>query len=575
MPDYLRAAAYCRVSTDREDQANSLASQRQYFADYIKNRQGWLLFNVYFDEGISGTQTKNRAGFHSMIADAAQGKIDLILTKEVSRFARNTVDTLSYTRKLKELGIGVIFTIDNIDTRDSDGELRLTIMASIAQEESRKTSERVKWGQKRRMEQGIVFGRDLLGYTVENGKLSVNEAEVPAVRAIFHKFTTEHKGTHVIARELLSEGICPKYADQWSNASILRILKNEKYAGDLYQKKTITPDYLTHKKIPNHKHEDMVCLSDHHTPIIDRELWNRTQEELRLRSHITKEKSRYSSRYWCSGKLFCGVCGHRYVSRTGKRKDGTISHSWRCSEAAAHGFRKTDSLNSPIGCSNPSINEQALLTCMQSCLREVFAAIGKAKTESFQKEILKEIQTLPRPFQPIPDTPNIEKEILHLQTKKRKITDLYLDGLITKDDLKQQNLWYDKKLTDLKHTLNTSHKNNDISDSPFSYTDLIMDCQAALTEILDFSKPSAPFLETPFPLSLYQELLSKIILYPDKSLHLWLNGLPFTFHLKIQTHGKQDRFTTDILHMEILPQNRTFQNQSQNYPVSICSPPPR
>ena len=150
----LKTAAYCRVSTDKDDQANSLASQRNYFAEYIRNHEGWILNSVYYDEGISGTQTKKRAGFNAMMEAAFRGEIDLILTKEVSRFARNTVDTLSYTRRLREIGVGVIFTIDNIDTRDSDGELRLTIMASIAQEESRKTSERVKWGQKRRMEQG-------------------------------------------------------------------------------------------------------------------------------------------------------------------------------------------------------------------------------------------------------------------------------------------------------------------------------------------------------------------------------------------------------------------------------------
>ena len=162
----LRVSAYARVSTDKEDQTNSLASQKNYFAEYITRHKNWKLNKVYYDEGISGTQTKKRMGFQEMIQDAMNGEMDLILTKEVSRFSRNTVDTISYTRQLKDAGVGVLFTIDNIDTRDLDGELRLTIMASIAQEESRKTSERVKWGQKRSMEQGVVFGRDLLGYTV-------------------------------------------------------------------------------------------------------------------------------------------------------------------------------------------------------------------------------------------------------------------------------------------------------------------------------------------------------------------------------------------------------------------------
>ena len=183
----LRVAAYCRVSTDKEDQANSLISQKSYFAEYIRRQTGWVLSKVYADDGYSGTQTKKRVGFNAMIEDAMRGQIDLILTKEVCRFARNTVDTLFYTRKLKEKGVGVIFTIDHIDTRDSDGELRLTLMASIAQEESRKTSERVKWGQKRRMEQGVVFGGDLLGYTVSGGVLSRNEEDARIVRAIFHQ----------------------------------------------------------------------------------------------------------------------------------------------------------------------------------------------------------------------------------------------------------------------------------------------------------------------------------------------------------------------------------------------------
>ena len=166
-----RVAAYVRVSTDNDEQTSSYELQKNYYTEYIKAQPGWEFVGIYDDEGISGTQTAKRAGFNRMIHDATLGAIDLILTKEVSRFARNTVDTLSYTRKLKESGIGVIFTNDNIDTREPDGELRLTIMASIAQEESRKTAERVKWGQKRKMEQGVVFGRDLVGYKVNNGIL--------------------------------------------------------------------------------------------------------------------------------------------------------------------------------------------------------------------------------------------------------------------------------------------------------------------------------------------------------------------------------------------------------------------
>lgn len=254
------------------------------------------------------------------------GKFNLILTKEVSRFARNTVDTLSYTRKLKEAGVGVIFTIDNIDTRDSDGELRLTIMASLAQEESRKTSERVKWGQQRRMEQGVVFGRDMLGYTVKNGNLFINPEEVPIVKAIFHKYTNEGKGVHVIARELIEEGLRTKRISLWSNTVILQVLRNEKYVGDLCQKKTFTPDYLTHKKKYNRGNEEKIYIKDHHEAIIDRDLWNRTQAELKRRSPSADQRSRHSNHYWCSGKICCGECGSRFVSRTKKLTTGTYRH---------------------------------------------------------------------------------------------------------------------------------------------------------------------------------------------------------------------------------------------------------
>lgn len=287
-----KIAAYCRVSTDKGEQAQSLASQQRYFDKYIRQHSDWELVNVYFDEGISGTQTRKRAGFNRMIDDAMDGKIDLILTKEVSRFARNTVDALAYTRMLRERRVGVIFILDNIDTRDCDGELRLTLMASLAQEESRKISERVKWGQLRRMEQGVVFGRDLLGYTVQNGQIFINDAESPIVRQIFHKYTEEGKSARRIAAELLEEGFTPKYAARWSPGVIIKILRNEKYAGDLCQKKTITPDYLTHRKASNHGEEEFIFIKNHHPPIIDRELWERTQAELARRARRRPGKTR-------------------------------------------------------------------------------------------------------------------------------------------------------------------------------------------------------------------------------------------------------------------------------------------
>ncbi len=531
----LRVAAYCRVSTDKDDQTNSLISQRKYFADYITHHDDWVLSDVYYDEGISGTQTKKRAGFNAMIEEAMQGEIDLILTKEVCRFARNTVDTLSYTRKLKDNGVGVIFIIDNIDIRDSDGELRLTIMASIAQEESRKTSERVKWGQKRRMEQGIVFGRDLIGYNVRNGELAINEEEVPVVRAIFHKYTNEGKGTHVIARELFEEGLRPKRVKLWSATVILRALRNEKYVGDLCQKKTFTPNYLTHAKKYNRGNEEMVYLKDHHEPIIDRDLWNRTQEELLRRAPTEEMKSKHSNRYWCSGKLYCEMCGQRYVSRTKKLKNGTTYKAWRCYAAANHGTSKVSEDGEVIGCDNGSINERALLTCVYYCICQL-----QTNQKELKKEILQEIKAIKGITDKKLDIKRITEKMENLNAKKRKAIDLMLDGLITKADLQEQTKWYDEQLAELSELLSNSQSKD---KEQAKQIDVFEQYITALDEIMTFDETNE---------SLYREILDKMVIYHDNTVEVWLKCVPFGMKLTIHSYGKNEDYTTDILNMEII-----------------------
>lgn len=275
-----RVAAYCRVSTEKEEQVQSFESQCVFFQCYIEGKEDWEFYKVFADEGLSGTSTKKREQFNRMIAEARQGKFDLIITKEISRFARNTLDSIYYTRELRKEGVGVLFLNDGINTLEGDAELRLSIMASIAQEESRKTSERVKWGQKRRMEEGVVFGRSMLGYDVKKGKMYVNEEGAKVVRKIFYKFVEERKSTHAIARELLEEGIYPMRSKKWRNTVILRILQNEKYCGDLVQKKTFTPDYLSHEKKYNRGEEEFIIIKNHHEPIISRELFEQAERIL-------------------------------------------------------------------------------------------------------------------------------------------------------------------------------------------------------------------------------------------------------------------------------------------------------
>lgn len=470
MDSKLRVAAYCRVSTQQDEQINSLNSQRDYFARYISQHDGWEFVGVYYDEGISGTQTRNRAGFNRMLADAAKGKMDLILTKEVSRFARNTVDTLNCTRQLRQQGVGVFFTTDNLDTRQPDGELRLTIMAGIAQEESRKTSERVKWGQRRRMEAGVVFGRDLLGYTVKKGVLFVNEQEAWIVQRIFHKYTNEGKGVHRIASELTAEGIRPKRSRQWSDAIVLKILKNEKYVGDLCQKKTYTPDYLTHCRKTNDGSEEKVYLVNHHQAIIGRDLWERTQQELECRGKGRKVNNRYSNRYWCSGRLYCASCRKPYVSRTIRRKDGSCYQSWRCYAAAHSGSSKITADGRKSGCSNPSYNDVTLRVCMQYCLSRICA-----DKETISNEICKEI--------------------------------VAIRGSAAKNSLER--------------------------------------CAAAIDAMLHADGDNE---------LLYRELLRKMVLYPDHSVDVYLQGLSSGIRLTVRTSGRRERYRAEVTDMDMVQQ---------------------
>ena len=234
-------AAYCRVSTDKDDQANSYEAQQRYFREFIERNPDWSLYQIYADEGFSGTSTRKRTQFNRMIADAYDGKFTLILTKEISRFSRNILDTITYTRDLKQIGVGVYFFTENLNTLNPESEMMLTFMGTLAQEESRRTSARVKWGQSRQMEQGVVFGHSLLGYDVQGGKMTINEVEAELVQLIFRKYVIERKGTSTIARELRDAGYRTKTGNpQWRANHIIKILHNEKYVGDLIQKKSCT-----------------------------------------------------------------------------------------------------------------------------------------------------------------------------------------------------------------------------------------------------------------------------------------------------------------------------------------------
>jgi DNA invertase Pin-like site-specific DNA recombinase len=542
-PQKLRVAAYARVSTDDEDQANSYASQVRYFTEYIKSHEEWIFAGIYADEGISGTNTKKRHNFNRMISDAENGMIDYILTKEVSRFARNTVDTLSITRSLKKRGVYVRFLNDNIDTSDNDGELRLSIMSTIAQDESRKTSERVKWGQKRRMEQGVVFGRDMLGYTVKGGKLYLNEEEAEIVRLIFHKFTNEGKGTHVIARELREAGIRPMRVKEWSNTVILRLLRNEKYVGDLCQKKTYTPDFLSHEKKYNRGAEEQVYIKDHHPEIaiIDRDLWDRTQAELARRSPSEENKKKHSNRYWCSGKLICGECGGSFCSRVKHLKGGSLYKSWRCLESARHGLPKSDTYGDSIGCTGKSIGDRTLRYLTAYAVNVIVD-----NREDFVKRLSFIVKTLLATAPKELDKGQIQKKIDSLRKKKFQIIDLAAEGMITKADLKEQNELYTQQIEELTLKLTEAQNKAIESNGQAKKFDDYIDRINELTHV-----------EADDDRALHNAL-EKAVIYNNGSIDIYLTFAPVCIRIWYKTSGKMDFFKIEVINHEIINQDGLF-----------------
>ena len=509
----MKVAAYCRVSTDKDDQANSFNSQQRYFREYIGRQPDWELYHVYADEGITGTSTKKRAAFNRMIGDARREKFQLILTKEVSRFSRNILDTISYTRELKGLGVGVVFMNDGINSLDPDAELRLSIMGSMAQEESRKTSSRVKWGQTRRMEQGVVFGRSLLGYDVKDGKMTVNQEGAEVIRQIFYKYGVEKKGTSVIARELREAGHKTMTGNvKWSNSHIVKILKNEKYVGDLVQKKTITPDYLSHAKKYNHGEEELVVIQDHHEPIIDRDLWDTVQAELKKRDRNGKLGTGHSNRYVFSGKIKCGECGASFVSRQKKRKDGTSYKRWGCFTATTEGRVHEDLQGNQVGCDVGKMIRDELAMDM---LKQSLASLQMDVEGIIRNVTDLAVDAIRAGEEQLGDRPEVlEHQIELLSKKKADVLDAFFSRQITKDEMKLVNERYDRELEELRGKLAAARSKEGIT---YETEELKKDVRERVTALLNGETDSE---------ILYKNLLDHMVVYRDRRVEVCLNLLP-------------------------------------------------
>lgn len=344
-----KVAAYARVSTDHEEQQSSYEAQVSYYTDYIQSRTDWEFAGIFADEGISGCSIKGRQGFQAMIEEALNGGINLIITKSVSRFARNTVDSLSTIRKLKEHNVECYFEKENIWTFDSKCELMLSILSSISQEESRSISENVTWGHRRRMADGKVsvpFGR-FLGYDRgEHGELIVNEQESEIVREIYRLFLSGLT-PHGIGKELTSRGIpTPGGKVKWTASTVKSILTNEKYKGDALLQKTFTPDYLTKKTKKNDGQIPQYYVENSHPAIVTSEMYDAVQAEMERRNAC---KSRYSGVDILASKLICGECGSFYSPKVWHSTDQYRRTIYQC----GHKYKGCK-------CSTPNLTAEAI-----------------------------------------------------------------------------------------------------------------------------------------------------------------------------------------------------------------------
>ena len=443
----LKVCFYARVSTDKDEQLHSLSAQVSFFNDYISKVPNWHFIGSYIDEGISGTSVKKREEFLRMIEDAKKHKFDLILTKEISRFSRSTLDSIKYTEELLQNGVGVYFLNDNINTILPDSELRLTMMSSIAQDEVRRLSERVSFGMRRSIDSGVVLGcSNIYGYVKDKGKLVIDEKQAEMIKIIYDRYANTTDGLSKVSRYLYSLGYKSKTGKRLDTTILTRIIENPKYKGYYCGHKTKVLDYRTKKK-KKLSESDWIIYKDTENvpPIVSEELWERANKKLKQRQESfasrAVNKAVFQNRYTYSGKIYCGhhnLTYHR--SSAGKRKNNPV---WECQV-----YRK-ESLK---GCSNPRVFEFELDTLF----KVMFNKLLKRKNYIFD-EIVSVCENYLESHNNDSEIKNIESKILLLNNKKDKLLELVMEEYLEKADYKKQvDLlneeinFYQNKLNELK-----------------------------------------------------------------------------------------------------------------------------
>lgn len=415
----LRVAAYCRVSTLMEQQESSYEAQVGYYTEKIKSNPNWKLAGIYADDGKSATSTRKRADFQTMIDDCMAGKIDMVITKSISRFARNTVDSLTHIRKLKEKNIAVYFEKEGINTLEGSGELLITILSSQAQEESRNISENCRWGIVRRFEDGkvIVNHSKFMGYTKDkDGNLIIVPEEAEVVRRIFRLFL-EGNSSYRIKQILEADGIRTATGNTvWQATVIDKMLVNEKYMGDALLQKTYTVDFLTKKKVMNKGIVPQYYVEDDHEPIIPKELFHRVQEEKARRASIyrtdTKKKNaeikgKYSSKYVLSDIMVCAECGQPYRRQVWS-KYGAKRAVWRCDNRLKQGSKRCKH--------SPTLKEEILHEVIMTAVNSVVEDQGEF-VQAFRENVIRIIGSYSATAEPTQYDSRIEE----LQKKMMKL----------------------------------------------------------------------------------------------------------------------------------------------------------
>ena len=468
----LRVVDYDRVSTEKEVQLNSLINQANYFNDMIAEVKKWNHIGSYVDEGISGTQVYKRDDFLRMIEDARLGKFDLIVTKEISRFARNTIDSIKYTQLLLSYGVIVFFVSDNINTINPDSEFRLTLMASMAQDEVRKLSERVKFGIRRSIKDGKVGGGGLYGYIKKNCKLIINESEAPAVRKIFSLYSSGEYGFKKIAEILAGDGYFTRNGKVFSDTTLRKMIINPRYKGWYTANMSEVEDYKTHKKVSKAKEEWVIYKDESGSipAIVSEEIWNKANEihnerKSRWNKNVLNKEFYIQNRNYTS-KIFCMEHNTTFIrTASGKRKDNPI---WQCNEFLRHGIK---------GCATPRLFEKHLDEIFTTMLEKIVD-----NKEEILDEISNDYLNLIKESNSAYDTDSLKQKIDEQQILKERLIDMSLRKMISDDEFIEKNNKIKNEISKLNKELIQIESNK---ESVSYYEKIISQIRESLTPKLD------------------------------------------------------------------------------------------